>query len=203
MCVFVVSRALGIGLCTALAVSAQVSVSVSANMDLYRAGNYDDGSDGAAPALFSFTAFAGRTLSFSAVNGTWACNSSATPFTADGTSASPCFPAANITNPVGTFAGYSLTDFSGALAGMFLEDNLPASAPAPLRFYRSHAALGGIQTGFASLSPKIGQVFFIGDGLTGTETGAIQTFNVPATATHLYLGYIKTCAASGKAAPGC
>jgi hypothetical protein len=41
-----------------------------------------------------------------------------------------------------------------------------------------------------ALHPKIGQVFFIGDGLTGTGTGSIQTFFVPSTATHLYLGYI-------------
>ncbi len=80
-----VIRLLGITLCAGLAASAEVSVSVNANMDLYRAGNYDDGSDGTAPAIFSFNALAGRTLSFSAVNGTWACDAAGTPFTADGT----------------------------------------------------------------------------------------------------------------------
>jgi hypothetical protein len=200
---FFVIRALGVGLYAALIASAQVSITVNATMDLYRAGNYDDGSDGTAPAIYSFSALPGRTLNFSAVNGTWSCNSSGTLFTADGTSASPCFPTANVVNPVGTFAGYSLTDLTGGLAAMFLEDTLPTSAPSPLRFYESDSSLGGIQTNFASLSPKIGQVFFIGDGLSGTDTGAIQTFHVPATATHLYLGYVKTCATSGNAAPGC
>jgi hypothetical protein len=43
-------------------------------------------------------------------------------------------------------------------------------------------------------------VFFIGDGRTGTGTGAIQVFDVPPTATHLYLGYADSC---DYATPGC
>ncbi len=50
------------------------------------------------------------------------------------------------------------------------------------------------------MSPKIGQVFFIGDGLTGTGSGAVQVFSVPATATHLYLGYVDSC---NNTVPGC
>ena len=38
------------------------------------------------------------------------------------------------------------------------------------------------------LSPALKQVFFIGDGLTGTGTGTTQTFVVPAGATRLFLG---------------
>jgi hypothetical protein len=40
-------------------------------------------------------------------------------------------------------------------------------------------------TDFSTLSPQLGQVFFIGDGLTGTGTGTRQTFFVPAGATTL------------------
>lgn len=40
---------------------------------------------------------------------------------------------------------------------------------------------------FTTVSPLLGQVFFIGDGLTGTGSGIRQTFNVPAGATKLYL----------------
>jgi hypothetical protein len=36
----------------------------------------------------------------------------------------------------------------------------------------------------------LNQVFFIGDGLTGTGSGSRQTFNVPADATELWLGYV-------------
>jgi hypothetical protein len=41
---------------------------------------------------------------------------------------------------------------------------------------------------FISLSPELKQVFFIGDGLTGTGDGAIQDFEIPAGATRLFLG---------------
>jgi hypothetical protein len=83
---------------------------------------------------------------------------------------------------------------------MFLEDTLPASPPPTLRFYISDSSQGGIRTNLATLSPQIGQVFFIGDGRTGTGTGAIQVFDVPPTATHLYLGYADSC---DYATPGC
>jgi hypothetical protein len=42
---------------------------------------------------------------------------------------------------------------------------------------------------FATLAPAIGQVFFVGDGLTGTATGTAQQFRAPAGATRLYLGF--------------
>ena len=65
------------------------------------------------------------------------------------------------------------------MVGMFLEDALPPSAPAALRFYASNNSQGGIQTDFKALGPKIGQVFLIGDGLTGTGSGSIQVFWSP------------------------
>jgi len=41
---------------------------------------------------------------------------------------------------------------------------------------------------FETLSPQVQQVFFIGDGLTGTGEGAVQYFKVPDGADRLYLG---------------
>jgi hypothetical protein len=38
------------------------------------------------------------------------------------------------------------------------------------------------------LAPGLKQIFFIGDGLTGTGSGSIQTFHIPAGATRLFLG---------------
>jgi len=39
------------------------------------------------------------------------------------------------------------------------------------------------------LHPALGETFGVGDGLTGTGTGDIQTFAIPKGATKLYLGY--------------
>jgi hypothetical protein len=111
-----------------------------------------------------------------------------------------CFTQASNYSPTGPFSGLDLVDFQGPPVGMFLEDTLPASAPPTLRFYVGNSSFGGVQTNFATLGPQIGQVFFIGDGKTGTGTGAIQAFSVPPTATHLYLGYADSC---DYATPGC
>jgi hypothetical protein len=171
-------------------------------MDIYRAGGYNDGSDGIAPVVFSFPAGAWRTMTFPSIGGGWSCSYSVPTYGADGTTSGPCSLTPTNLNPVGPFSGYHLTDFVGALAGVFLEDSLPASAPPALRFYVSNNADGGIQTDFLTLSPKIGQVFFIGDGLTGTGSGSVQKFFVPPTSTHLYLGYVDVCTLTSTA-PGC
>lgn len=69
-------------------------------------------------------------------------------------------------------------------AGVFLGPEEPLDpAPASLDFRDS-----GIGRSFKELSPLIGQIFIVGDGLTGTGTGSRQVFHVPAAATRLYLG---------------
>jgi hypothetical protein len=183
----------------------QVTLPVLATMDLYQAGGYDDGGNGIAPAIYSFRARAGQILTFSSVSGSWSCHDGDPGFSADGETSGYCLSAGGPTNinPIGPFSGYQLTDFTGALAGIFLEDSLPTSAPQSLRFYVADNSQGGIQTSFSSLSPAIGQVFFIGDGLTATGIGRIQSFRVPPTATHLYLGYIDNCKAPNNTVPGC
>ncbi|MGO9339662.1 MAG: PEP-CTERM sorting domain-containing protein, partial [Terracidiphilus sp.] len=50
-----------------------------------------------------------------------------------------------------------------------------------------YQAGGNANEGLAAYSPTLNQIFFIGDGLTGTGTGAIQQFTVPVGATGLYL----------------
>ena len=93
----------------------------------------------------------------------------------------------------------SINDIAGyyrmpgdALLGVFLGPGLPTSNPAPgLLNFRDHGvARYGTQVGthFATLSPDLQQIFFIGDGLTGTGSGSVQTFIAPAGATRLYLG---------------
>jgi hypothetical protein len=181
----------------------QVSLTVDATMDIYRAGGYNDGSNGIAPVVFSFPAGAWRTMTFPSVGGAWSCASSPL-YGADGALApSPCYNVSNIPNPVGPFSGFLGTDFGGALVGVFLGDTSPAVAPPTLHFYFSNSSQGGVQTNFLTQTPKIGQVFFLGDGLTGTGTGTIQKFFVPPTATHLYLGYIDSCTQTTPGVPGC
>jgi hypothetical protein len=74
-----------------------------------------------------------------------------------------------------------------ALVGVFLDDNRPDVSPAPggLDFGPS-----GLGTSFTTLSPGLKQPFFIGDGLTGSGTGAQQQFIVPNGATRLFLGTV-------------
>ena len=71
-----------------------------------------------------------------------------------------------------------------ALVGVFLGAASPTGGATPA----SIDYAGGI--GFASQSPLVGQMFFIGDGWTGNLTGSVQQFIVPGGATRLYLGTI-------------
>ena len=70
-----------------------------------------------------------------------------------------------------------------SLVGVFLGPGLPTSNPAP-----ASIDFGVVGLNFSTLSPLLQQAFFIGDGLTGNGSGAVQQFVVPAGATQLYLG---------------
>lgn len=84
---------------------------------------------------------------------------------------------------IGSFGGISgYLGTQGALVGVFLDDAVPnGSAPDRLDF--SNAGLG---VNFLSLTPGLGQVFFIGDG--ETDGGEAQSFIAPAGATRLFVG---------------
>ena len=71
----------------------------------------------------------------------------------------------------------------GPLTGVFLDDSIPSSGPAPVTLDFSP---GGLGIDFPSLTPMLGQVFYIGDGLTAG--GDFQTFIAPTGATRLFLG---------------
>ena len=87
--------------------------------------------------------------------------------------------------------GSNLTSFGGIssyvgpqgpLVGVFLDDSVPSSGPpAGLNFSST-----GIGTDFASITPGLGQVFYIGDGKT--SGGDFQEFIAPTGATRLFLG---------------
>jgi hypothetical protein len=75
----------------------------------------------------------------------------------------------------------------GFLTGAFLNGNeaLPGEVP-PATLDLTGA---GAET-FLSIAPVVDQVFFIGDGLTGTGTGTVQQFIVPAGAMSIALGFV-------------
>src|SRR5580693_3666757 len=198
---------LQIGLAAAGALNAQtsgVTLSVNSLTDIYKAGGFDDGTGASPPLAYVFRAGSGQVLEFLSVVGQWTCNNGVEPpYSADGTTTvGVCYPRANI-NPTGPFSGYDNTDYQGAMVGMFLECGLPTIVAPTLRFYVNDGSQGGIKTDFRVLQPLIGQVFFVGDGLTGTGMGSRQLFMVPPTATHLYLAYVDSCSSSGYSSPGC
>ena len=81
----------------------------------------------------------------------------------------------------GGISGY-LAATQGALAGVFLSDAIPnGSPPSTLNFTNT-----GLGTDFLTLSPDIGQVFYIGNGQTSASI--FQTFIAPAGATRLFFG---------------
>ena len=71
----------------------------------------------------------------------------------------------------------------GPLAGVFLDNSIPngSSPPATLDFTPA-----GLGTDFLTLSPLLGQVFYIGDGVTSASV--FQEFIAPVGATRLFLG---------------
>jgi hypothetical protein len=79
--------------------------------------------------------------------------------------------------------GISLADLpADALVGVFVAAGGPSGpTPAALDF----TGVGGYS--FLTLSPALDQMFFIGDGLTGTGTGSVQQFIAPAGTANLYL----------------
>jgi hypothetical protein len=70
-----------------------------------------------------------------------------------------------------------------ALIGVFLTNAVTdvANGPASLDYTQS------AYTSQLTYTPGLNQIFFIGDGLTGTGSGSIQGFVVPTGATSLYL----------------
>jgi hypothetical protein len=74
------------------------------------------------------------------------------------------------------------------LVGVFLDASEP-SGPGPAVLSYNYGTPGSLSTSDPSFSPALDEVFFIGDGLTGTGTGNEQIFNVPAGADRLYLGF--------------
>ena len=117
---------------------------------------------------------AGETLTFKATGGFNYQGGAVAP-TADGFTSEPF----SMTADYNTGVSGPANTFTAGLVGVFTDGTQPSgTAPAPLQNTVS----------FKKLAPGLNQIFWIGDGLTGTGTGARQKFTVPAGATTLYLG---------------
>jgi len=95
--------------------------------------------------------------------------------------------ATDITSPGSGISGITFTGRQMFLVGVFIDDNTPSGAAPTNLVYTT--AFADNSTAF---SPLAGQVFLIGNGLTGGPTdapGVTQTFFVPNTATRLFLGF--------------
>ena len=148
--------------------------------------------DGVSPVPFHFDAKPNQTLLFLSVTGTVNYYGGTQPSTEGPDGYGPSFypyqPGEFPTAPYGDpgISGLSTlydTNNAAYLVGVFLTDATPVDpAPPQLDFSNNKS--------FSELAPLIGQVFFIGDRLTGTGNGEIQQFHVPETATRLFLGFI-------------
>ncbi len=134
-----------------------------------------NGSYGATPAVQALTFGAGakQTFTFSA-SGLIGCCGSA-DIGPDGYSSSH----SNI-NKLKSISGFR-TPRAVPLVGVFTNGKPKGAAPPDYSYKKGIGQL--------SFSPRLNQVFFIGDGLTGTGSGSTQTFHVPPTATQLWLGF--------------
>ena len=160
------------------------SLTVSASDNLYGAGHSTPpapggGSAGNLPPSYTFAAAPNQVLTISSVTGAATLTTAFGLFGPDGNP--------NYGMNLSAYGGISGLRCNGSsfLAGVFLGPTEPSDpAPASLDFRAE-----GLGTGFATLSPVLNQMFYIGDGLTGMGSGSQQQFNVPDTATTLYLGY--------------
>ncbi|MCW5981803.1 MAG: hypothetical protein KIT09_27200 [Bryobacteraceae bacterium] len=153
---------------------------VDARANIFAAGrsSVDESGGGVLPVVIRFSAAGGQMVRFPSVTGSISCDG-VTSNGPDG--ADTCAGGSTDINSLNGIAGIIDSSRSMFLAGVFLDDRVPADpAPARLDFSSNHS--------FETLSPDIGQVFFIGDGKTGEGSGAVQQFGIPATATRLFLG---------------
>jgi hypothetical protein len=157
-------------------------VTVSGTSNIYGAGHAFLPGGGDPPPVLKFAAGPGQYATFPSVTGQVRFDNNNDDFGNGSTSPD----GGSFLAPTGVYATAGLSEIkmpnTEGLLGVFLTDAEPADpAPATLDFGPSV-----LTENFDSISPKIGQVFFIGDGRTAG--GTPQKFYAPANATRLYLG---------------
>lgn len=158
------------------------TIIVDAKSNIYGSGRAslpnESGAPGLLPRGIHFPSNPGQFITFFDVSGSVGC----------------CGSSSSLNGPDGgsSFAPTDIASLEGIsgiqhnktlfLTGVFLDDNPPVDpAPSRLNFTGNED--------FAEISPELNQTFFIGDGLTGTGSGAVQKFVVPENATRLFLAF--------------
>lgn len=122
---------------------------------------------------------AGQSMTFDGING--GANNDYTfknRYTADGN-----MGWSNCTNTVGDEHGIAnMKAPINSLVGVYLDNSVPGSNPAPADLDFSDATARD----YTTLNPQLSQLFFIGDGRT--STGEVQHVVVPKKATRLFIG---------------
>ena len=140
---------------------------------------------GILPPSFTFSAAPGQQIVFTRISGLVGCCATLNFGLANGPEGGQLGSGNTDVLSYGGIAGIADPDRTMFLCGVFTAGTEPVD-PAPDRLDFS---ADGVGHGFRRLLPEINQVFFIGDGLTSNGYGAIQTFEVPSTATTLWLGF--------------
>jgi len=188
------SRILVALVCGGLALSSSTSANeativIDGRANIFGAGKLvppspGGGGGGVLPPEFSFAAGPNQIVRFSSVTGgvTVAPCPGCFVYGPDGSGGAPPSDRHADVSSFGGISGIIHDDKVQFLVGVFLDNATPAD-PAPPR-------LDVTVDSFDSVSPLISQTFLIGDGLTDTGTGSVQDFNVPASATRLFLGFV-------------
>lgn len=165
------------------AAQAEASILVPGTANPYLAGQPSgtlccdgDSAPTESPVLALSGSLGGDTLTFAATGGVSFGPGPVAP-SADG------FPGyfIDMTPDYGTGISGPMDVQVSGLVGVFIGSSVP-SGPASAQLD------DGIS--FTSVAPGLDQIFWIGDGLTGTGTGSVQSFLAPSGATRLYLGVV-------------
>ena len=187
-----------------LAGTMTLNVTVDGKSNIFSAGQADSFGEGLLPTALGFSAGAGNVFTFPDVTGLVSFGGSNLTVSADGSdagsgttdiaSSAELYPGLS-----GIVYGKGDPDFLDTetypglgyvpgktmfLMGVFLGDGLPEATPERLDFT---AEPWGMGTDFTSLSPELGQTFFVGDGYT--SLGDLQQFVAPDGATRIFLGF--------------
>ena len=178
----ILGRLLGCSILLALPANAAdvVPVTVPATANIYGSGHTvapAPGGSGAGvlPTEVTLPPGVGRIVTFTSVSGNidfGPCCASNAPDGVTGLGTGP----SNSWDGIG-----GMTIARGRFLGAVFLDASEPSDPPP-------APLSIPDIGFTSLAPGLRQTFFVGDGLSGDGTGDVQIFQVPDTATRLFLG---------------
>ena len=174
----------GIWLAPSTSSAGTSTVVVNATCNIFGAGHTvapdpAGGGGGELPTYIVLPADHGASLQFLSIEGTVGCCGSLTGSESGGPDGAPREAGTHISSYNGV-SGISHDTRAMFLVGVFLTDAEPSDpAPAVLSFTG-----GGTPE---TLTPEVGQTFFIGDGRS--DGGALQSFSIPAGATRLALGF--------------